>query len=180
MKNLKFLFCAVLVMVLVVSPCVNAATVEDIISYAKQEHVIAGVATTLSDADVARIEHFFSENAITAEQGDIILNKVKEAIKVTNDASTTGLKNMSADAKKEVLALLNEAGSQVNVTLSYTPSDKTVKVYHNGELFDTVDLSGKLPFTGVNVIPYIAVSLIVVAAIAVFAVSKKGKLVNAK
>ena len=180
MKKLKVLFVAIFALVLVVTPCVNAATAEDIVSFAKQEHVIAGQSVTLSSADVQKIEDFFKENEINAEQGEFILSKVKEAIDVTNKTSSTGLEAMPATAKQEVIALLNEAGSVVGVTVSYNSADKTMDIFQNGVKIDAVDLSGKLPFTGSNTIVYIAVAIIAVAAIAVFAVAKKGKLVNAK
>ena len=180
MRRLKTIFVAMFALVLVLTPCVNAATADDIVSFAKQEHILAGQRVVLSSADVQKIVDFFNENEITAEEGDFILGKVKEAIDVTNRASSTGLEAMSSSAKQEVISLLNEAGSVVGVTVTYNSADKTMDIFRNGEKIDAISLNDLLPFTGSNAIVYIAIAMIAVAAIAVFAVANKGKLVNAK
>ena len=180
MRRLKTIFVAMFALVLVLTPCVNAATADDIVSFAKEVHVLAGQRVVLSSADVQKIVDFFNENEITAEEGDFILDKVKEAIDVTNKDSSNGLEAMSAAAKQEVISLLNEAGSVVGVTVTYNSADKTMDIFKDGVKIDAINLSDLLPYTGSNAVVYIALAIIAVAAIAVFAVANKGKLVNAK
>ena len=161
-----------------VSTNVNAATSTDIINYAKEGHELCGKTYNLSATNVAKVERFFETNKITEAQGDTILAKLKEAEEVIKAANVTGIEKLSADQKQQVLALLNEAGSVVGVTVSYDKTNKTINVYQSGSQVEAIGLSGKLPFTGTNVAS--GVSILAVIAIAMFALTKKGLENNAQ
>lgn len=178
MNKLKVVLSGLLISsVALVSTNVNAATSTDIINYAKASHELGGKTYTLSSANIAKVERFFETNTITEAQGDTILAKLREAEEVIKSANVANIEDLSAEQKQQVLALLNEAGSVVGVTVSYDKTNKTISVYQNGTQVEDFSVSGKLPFTGTNVAPF--VSVLAVIAIAMFALTKKGLKNNA-
>ena len=160
---------------------VNAATVDDVMAYVKDTHVIAGEEVKLSESQVLRVERYFEEYPITEAHGDALLAKLDEIKATLDEADVKDLNSMSSETKNTVLALANEAADIVGVTLAVDSENQSVSVIKDGKVLDTVSITdeGKLSYTGSSVNVYVlAASIVIIAGIVLIA--KKGLIKNAR
>ncbi|MEG0873107.1 MAG: hypothetical protein RSE00_03330 [Clostridia bacterium] len=180
MKNKSIVFSIMFIVMFCTVPFVKGATSQDILNYCKQSHVVAGKTVTVSNADIVKIERFLNTNPITAAQGDTIIANAKAAITVMDKAGVSDISKLNSADRQKILGLLNNAGSAVGVTFDFDAATGSIKVFKDGKQIETINGSTKLPFTGSANVSYIAVSAIIVAAIAMFVVKKEGLLNSAK
>ena len=174
----KLLTIALLVvLVFAVVTNVNAATKGELSAYLTKTHTVAGESVSISDADKVKIERYLSENEVTEEQADKVIAKVDEAIAVMNAAGESDVTKLSKADKDKLVKIANEAASVLGLTISYDASTKTVSIYKDGKLLESVSLTSntKLVQTGSSNIAYIAVPVVAIIAVAMVAAYKKAK-----
>lgn len=158
----------------------QAASSTEVLDYLRKPHTVAGQTVQATSAQIAQAERLFASNPITAEQGDKIIANGEAAIAICNAAGTADPSKLSATDKQKILALMNEAGSVIGVSVSFDAGTGTLQFVKDGKVIDAMSLSGKLPFTGTDVTPYVVVSIVAIAAVAVCIADKKGLFQSAK
>lgn len=143
-------------LVLVVSLCyvtnVNAATKEDLISYATKYG---------TSEQVNLVKSYLADNTISAEDGDKLIQKADQIRSIMNAAGVTDPTKLSKDQKNQVRSIATEAASLVGATYTYNTTTKRVTVTGpNGKVYGSVSVvpTNRLAATGSDYTVYVAVS----------------------
>ena len=121
-----------------------------------------------------RIERYLADNEVTDDQANQIVAKAEAAVAIMKEAGTTDYFSLTDSQKNQIKSLAVEAADIIGLTLTF--SNRTVQIYKDGKLIDTVsaDDGSKLAYTGNNTNAILVVSSVAVIALAVgFAARKK-------
>jgi len=149
---------------------VNAATKNELIEAASKTYTVAGKKVSLSESDLVKVKRYISENTISEKNGDKIIAKVDEAVKLMNEAGTSDPTKLSQAKKDELLGIAQETAKLAGASLTYDSKNKALSIYKDGKLYDSIALSSYKKFTqsGSNHMIYIistGVALIAVVTI---------------
>ena len=126
----------------------------------------------VTEADKVKVERYLSENPVTDAQADVIVAKAEEILAIAKKEGVTDLTKLSVESKQKSIALANEAAKEMGLTLDFT--GKTVKIYKNAKLIEVVGSNnGKLAYTGNESNIVLAVSAIVIFALATTIVARR-------
>jgi len=123
-----------------------------------------------------KMERYISKHPVTDAQADQVMAKVDEVVKVLENAGVTNIAQLSSADLKKVQDLATEAATIVDVKIVWKGAK--VDILNAGEVEDTLDFTGSLPYTGSEVNYVIIGSSIAVVALATEIVLRK-KFVNA-
>lgn len=155
---------AIMLATTLVSATTSAGLAEELYSMAKGYGV--------TEADKVKVERYLSENPVTDAQADKIVEKAQAVLDLAKNEGVTDLTKLSVESKQKAIALANDAAAELGVTLDFTGT--TVKVYKDGKLLETISSNnGKLAYTGTESNVVLAVSAVVVLALATFIVAKR-------
>jgi len=148
---------------------VNAKTEEELIDYMSKTFVVAGKEVKLTDADIVKLERYLSENTVSSDNCDKIIEKIDEIIAIMNNAKVTDPTKLSYEKRQEVLAIAKDAATLAGASLTYDNTNKVVSIYKDGKLVDTASIKPyKLAQTGnSNTIYFVIAGLAIVAGGAV-------------
>ncbi len=168
-----------ILMLLVYTTVVNAATTEELVAYASKTFTIAGEKVKLSDGDVLKVKRFLSENPISESDGDTIIDKAEQIISIMNTEGVANPTKLSKAKKEQVLSIAQEAAAVTGATLTYDSTNKVVTVYKNGKTIESISLKNdKFVQTGNDNTAYVVAGIVAVIAVATVVILKKRK-VNA-
>lgn len=154
----------------------NAATTEEIVSYASKTFTIAGQKVKLSDGDILKIKRYLSENPVSDKDGDILIEKAEQIISIMNTEGVSNPTKLSKTKKEQVLTIAQEAAAVTGATLTYDSTNKVITIYKNGKAIDTVSLqNNKLVQTGNDNTVYVVIGSVAIIAVATILISKKRK-----
>lgn len=126
----------------------------------------------MTSADKVKIERYLADYPVTDEQANQIVAEAEKAVKICEEAGVKNYNDLSATQKEELKAIANKVASIVDVTLTF--KGKTVEIYKNGKLIETItNNSGKLAYTGNKGNIVLVVSGVAVIALAAGFVAKK-------
>ncbi len=192
---MKKIMAIVLAVALMFALCLtaNAATglndfEKEILSTLKNQEVTGenGWKFKIPDEYITAAENYFNTIDITEAQKDKILGYIQEGAKVVKaegdknefSGTTYNLKNMSTEAKKQVLDLAQKACAEVELTLTYSPTEDKIIIKDKAgvtafENTPIVKTTGE-DFAATSTIAIAVVSIAVLCGVTVlFAVSKK-------
>mgnify|MGYP001004041168 CR=1 FL=1 len=173
MKKTLTIALLAIITIMALATGVNAATSSTLADelYAK------GSKYGMTSADKVKIERYLKENPVTDAQANEILTKADEAIAVMEKAGVTNYDKLTKAQKNEVKSIATEAAKIVDLKLVF--NKKSVAIYNDGKLVETVsNTNGKLAYTG-NVVNVVVLATTVVALVAVSAVVARKRIVNA-
>ena len=146
---------------------VHATTTDKLIQYASKTFTIAGEQVKVSDADLVKIKRYLGEYPVTEDVADKIIAKAEEAIAFMNAEGVSNPAKLSKAKKQQLLSIAQEAAELAGATLTYDATNKTIEIYRNGKLYDSISIKAyKLVQTGNNNVAYIAITAVAIIAIA--------------
>lgn len=119
----------------------------------------------MSNADKVRVERYLSENTVSDEIANKLMDKADEAVAVMDAAGETNYAKLTTEEKNKLKTIANEAASLLNLKIVYKTG--YVEIYDaSGKLIETVgETNGKLVYTGNNFNVVLATSVIAVIAL---------------
>lgn len=164
--------------ILFIATGVCAYTQQDLYNYLTKAHEINGQTYQLTEADKVKVERFLADNLVTDEQAAQIKAKADVAINYLEQQDVKDVTKLNKTEKEKLLSLANDAADVVGVSLTYNAGDKTVSVFKDGKLIESVSTnSNKLVQTGSSNYEYLVP---VVALIAIATVVSMKRKANAK
>lgn len=148
---------------------VNATTTSTL----AEELYAKGQKYGITTADKVKIERYLSENPVTEEQANKIIEKANEAVAIMEKAGITNYDKLTTAQKDELKSIATSAADIIDVKLVFKKG--YVEIYNNaGKLIETVgENNGKLAYTGNNVNVVLTTSVIAIIALAITVVSKR-------
>lgn len=146
----------------------NAATKDELIAAVSKTYTVAGKKVSLSNSDLVKVKRYVSENEISSENADAIIAKIDEAVNLMDKEGTSDPTKLSKSKKEELLNIAKEAASLAGASLTYDANNKSISIYKDGKLYDSVSLTSNYKFTqsGSNHMIYIIIATVAVIAIA--------------
>lgn len=172
-KLLKSLF-AIGALIIILND-VYAAASDDLIVYLEQQHVIAGQTVTMTDGQKTQLERYLNSNPVTDAQVATVKTKVQQIISIMDSKNTINPTKLTTAEKTTVINLIKDAGLAVGVTVTADSTNNSIALFDNtGAKLDVITFdSGRLPFTGLDVILYNIVAVIVIIIAMVQIIKKK-------
>ena len=169
MKKILTSVLLMVMLVMVVAPFVNAATSETLADdlYAKLS------AYGMTSSDMVKVQRYLADNPVTDAQANTILGKADEAIAIMDAEGTKDIRELSEEAKNNIISIAQEAASTIGLTLSF--KNGTVEIYKDGVLIESATLSNgdKLVYTGNSINVSLIVATVAVIALATTFVFRK-------
>ena len=169
MKKNKHLIILVVILVIALVGVVNATTTNTLADelYAK------GKKYGITTADKVKIDRYLSENPVTDDQANSLVEKADEAISVMEKAGTTNYDKLTIAQKDEIKSIAISAANIIDVKLVF--KNESVEIYDNtGKLIETIGQNnGKLAYTGNNVNVVLTTSVIATIALTITVVTKR-------
>ena len=169
MKKILTSVLLMVMLVMVVAPFVNAATSETLADdlYAKLS------AYGMTSSDMIKVQRYLADNPVTDAQANTILGKADEAIAIMDAEGTKDIRELSEEAKNNIISIAQEAASTIGLTLSF--KNGTVEIYKDGVLIESATLSNgdKLVYTGNSINVSLIVATVAVIALATTFVVRK-------
>lgn len=169
MKKILTSVLLMVMLVMVVAPFVNAATSETLADdlYAKLS------AYGMTSSDMVKVQRYLADNPVTDAQANTILGKADEAIAIMDAEGTKDIRELSEEAKNNIISIAQEAASTIGLTLSF--KNGTVEIYKDGVLIESATLSNgdKLVYTGNSINVSLIVATVAVIALATTFVVRK-------
>ena len=128
----------------------------------------------MKKSDKARVERYVSEHEITDAECDAIVAKLREAVKIMEDANEIDFRKISKAQQNRIKQIMIEAGQIVDVKVVF----KNYSIYlydKDGKLIDVIDLKniGKYSYTGNQFNTALPIIILVAIAPLVAGVIKK-------
>lgn len=172
MKKLLTISILAVMLVLMTLTGVNAATNDNL----AETLYNMGSKYGMTSSERVKIERYLADYPVTDEEANAIVAKAEAAVDVMEEAGVTNYKDLTADQKKQIKSIANEAASILGVTLAFKTG--SVEIYKDGKLIETVSANdGKLAYTGNSNIVLVVSAIAAIALVSV-AVARK-KLANA-
>ena len=172
MKKLLTISILAVMLVLMTLTGVNAATNDNL----AETLYNMGSKYGMTSSDRVKIERYLADYPVTDEEADAIVAKAEEAVAVMEAAGVTNYKDLTAEQKRQLKSIANEAASILGITLVFKTG--SVEIYKDGKLIETVTANdGKLAYTGNSNIVLVVSAIAAIALVSV-AVARK-KLANA-
>ena len=169
MKKILTSVLLMVMLVMVVAPFVNAAKSETLADdlYAKLS------AYGMTSSDMVKVQRYLADNPVTDAQANTILGKADEAIAIMDAEGTKDIRELSEEAKNNIISIAQEAASTIGLTLSF--KNGTVEIYKDGVLIESATLSNgdKLVYTGNSINVSLIVATVAVIALATTFVVRK-------
>ena len=169
-KVLKIVFFVLLLIV------VNMSSVKAVTSSQLADKLYSmGASYGITASQRVQMERYLSDNPVTEEEANSIVEKANEAIQIMDQAGIKDVTKLTSADKSKITQLAKEAASIVGVTLQF--GSDSVSIYKDGKLIDQITsstASGKLAYTGNNIYKILVVSSVVaVALIAIIYIKEK-------
>lgn len=179
MKKLATVTLLIVMLVAFLAGTVNAATESELLEYLSQEFTVGGETISISESDKVKIERYLNENEVTEEQADYVIAKVDEAVSILQSAGETDLTKLSREDKDSLISIANDAASELGLSVSYDASSKTISIYKDGSLIESVSIYSGSELVQTGSTNYVFYAILAVAVIALATAGVKRVKANA-
>lgn len=125
----------------------NAATKDELLTAVTKKYTVAGQEVGLSESDIVKVKRYLSENTISAQNADAIIQQINVAVNLMNKEGTADISKLSKAKKDELLNIAKNVASLAGTSLTYDAKDKSILIYKDGKLYDSISNSSYKKFT---------------------------------